>query len=485
MGPSTGVILLGLGPGNPEQLTREAWEVLSTHPEIYLRTRQHPSVKDLRADLEVHSFDELYHQASDFDEVYEQIVAQVLSLAQRPQGVVYAVPGHPYVAEATAPAIAQRARRAGLPVRVVAGLSFLEPTLSALGQDLLPRTTIVDAFELAGAHHPTFPPDAPALIVQIHSRAMAAQVKLTLMAAYPDDFPVRLVHAAGTEGQQVDELPLYAIDRSADVGLLTSLYLPSLGETTSFESFQEIIAHLRAPEGCPWDREQTHLSLRPFLLEEAYEVLAALDAEDPQALQEELGDLLIQVALHAQIAAEERRFTLADVLRQVHAKLVYRHPHVFGEVQVDGVAEVKRNWEQLKAVERQGKKESERSLLNGVAQSLPALVQADAYQQRAARVGFDWPDQEGVWAKIDEEMAEVRAAGDDTERENEIGDLLFAVVNLSRWYDVDPESALRGANSRFRTRFSRVEAAAEAQGRSLGDMTIEELEALWQASKKA
>jgi tetrapyrrole methylase family protein/MazG family protein len=441
-------------------------------------------VADLPAHLEVHSFDELYRRASDFEEVYEQIVSRVLSLARRPHGVVYAVPGHPFVAEATAPAIASRARSAGLPVRVVEGLSFLEPTLSALGVDLLPRSTIVDAFELAAAHHPAFPPDGPALVVQLHSREMAAQVKLTLMAVYPDDFPVRMVHAAGTDQQLVEELPLYAIDRSGAVGLVTSLYLPPLGDSTSFESFQEIIAHLRAPEGCPWDREQTHLSLRPYLLEEAYEVLTALDSEDPQALQEELGDLLIQVVLHAQIATEEGRFTMADVLRQVHAKLVYRHPHVFGEVQVNGVAEVKRNWEQLKAVERRGKKESERSLLNGVAQALPALVQADAYQQRAARVGFDWPDQEGVWAKIEEELAEVREAGDPVSQEGEIGDLLFSVVNLSRWFQVDPESALRGANRRFRARFSQVESAAEAQGRSLGDMTIEELEALWQASKK-
>jgi tetrapyrrole methylase family protein/MazG family protein len=176
----------------------------------------------------------------------------------------------------------------------------------------------VDAFELANAHVPPFPPGVPAIIAQIHSAAMASEVKLTLAAVYPDEHPVHLVHGAGTPGQQVEELELFEIDRSPHLGLLSALYVPPLDRATSFEAFQEIIAHLRAPDGCPWDREQTHQSLRPHLLEETYEVLAALDEDDTRALQEELGDLLLQIIMHAQIASEYGEFNMGDVLRGIH-----------------------------------------------------------------------------------------------------------------------------------------------------------------------
>jgi tetrapyrrole methylase family protein/MazG family protein len=349
--------------------------------------------------------------------------------------------------------------------------------------DLFPHTALLDALELAGSHVPPFPPDAPALIAQIHSPAVAADIKLTLMAHYPDEHPVQLVHAAGTDQELVEYVALYEIDRRPKVGLLTSLFVPPLGSATSFEAFQEIIAHLRAPDGCPWDREQDHQSLRPHLLEETYEVLAALDADDAQAMQEEFGDLLLQVVLHAQIAAEYGEFTMADVLHGIHTKIVHRHPHVFGSIDLQDKQSVLLNWERLKAKERAAKGKEEASLLDGVALALPALVQAEQYQQRAARVGFDWPDIQGVWDKLDEELSEVDSAENGQERSNEIGDLLFAAVNLARWFSVDPESALREANARFLKRFTYIEKAARAQGRSLDSLSLDEMEALWQEAK--
>lgn len=478
------IILLGLGPGDVAHLTQEAWNVLQASDELYVRTRQHPVVAQLPSGLQVHAFDALYEKAESFEHVYAQIVEQVLALGRRPKGVVYGVPGHPFVAEATGVEILRRARAAQIPVRVVEGLSFIEPTLTLLELDPFPRMTLVDALEVAAAHHPPFPPDAPALIAQLYSQPVAAEVKLTLMAVYPDEHPVKLVHGAGTQHPHIETLPLYAIDRSPHIGLLTSLCVPPLGPATAFEAFQEIIARLRAPDGCPWDRVQTHLSLRPYLLEEAYEALEALDAEDSSALQEELGDLLIQVVLHAQIASEEGEFRMADVLRQVHEKLVYRHPHVFGAVEVDGVEAVKENWARLKEAEKEGRGEGGKGVLEGVAASLPALARADALQQRAARVGFDWPDLEGVWAKVLEELQEVRAAPDPASRESELGDLLFAVVNLARWFHVDAESALRVANARFARRFARLEDSARRAGQSLSELSLEELDALWDAAKR-
>ncbi len=479
-----GVLLLGLGPGSPDHLTREAWSILQTVPEIYLRTAQHPVVPYLPAQLTIHSFDNLYETAAGFGEVYEEIITQVLSLAGRPQGVVYAVPGHPYVAEATAPEIARRASAAGLHVRMVEGLSFLGPTFSALQIDPFNQINLVDALELMRVYHPAFPPDQPALIAQVYNAEVASDLKLTLMSVYPDEHPVRLVHAAGTSDLVIEDLPLYEIDRSRRIGLLTCLYLPPLETGSSFEALQETIAHLRAPNGCPWDREQTHLSLRPYLLEETYEVLAALDSEDPDALSEELGDLLIQVGLHAQIASEAGDFTMADVLRYVNHKLVYRHPHVFGDLELADSDEVKVNWDRLKSQERAAKGQHEESVLTGVSPTLPALAQADAFQARAARLGFDWPEIREVVAKVHEELAEVEAAPDLVSRSAEVGDLLFAVVNLARKYGFDAESVLREANDRFRLRFTGIEDRARQLGRPLDTMTLDEMEGLWQEVKK-
>ncbi len=481
----SGITLLGLGPGDPGLLTRQAWQILEKAGEIYLRTRQHPVVEGFPAGLVVHSFDPLYESGESFEAVYDQIVTQILELGRRPGGVIYAVPGHPYVGEATCPQIARRARLEGLRLRLVEGISFLEPVFSALELDPLPHTALVDALELAVRHVPPFPTGAPALIAQVYSPEIASEVKLALMSLYPDEHPVQLVHAAGASQALVESLSLYEIDRSQKIGLLTALFVPPLPAETSFEAFLEIIAHLRAPDGCPWDREQTHDSLRSNLLEETYEVLAAMDAGDPQEMQEEFGDLLLQIVLNAQIASEDGEFTIADVIQGIYTKIVRRHPHVFGDLRLKDKDGVLLNWERLKAEERLANGKGSASLLDGVALALPALVQAEQYQQRAARVGFDWPDIQGVLAKLDEELAEVHGATDGAERAAEIGDLLFAVANLARWNEVDPESELRQANTRFRRRFAFIEQSARQQGRAVSDLSLDEMEAFWQAAKKA
>ena len=478
-----GITLLGLGPGNPALLTREAWDVLSAADEIYLRTRQHPTVQGLPPNLKIFSFDHLYENGETFEEVYATIVEKVMELGKRQQGVIYAVPGDPYVAEATGLEIGRRARISGLPLRIVNGISFLEPVFSALGLDPIPRLVLIDAIELSQEHIATFPPDVPVLIAQIYSKMVAAEVKMTLNTVYPDEHPVRLVHAAGTADEIVEEIPLYEMDRSENIGLLTALYLPPLAEGTSFEAFQEIVAHLRAPDGCPWDQEQTHQSLRPHLMEEAYETLEALDSGDPAKMVEEFGDLLLQIVLNAQIASEEGDFNMADVLKGIYDKIIRRHPHVFGDVQLDGVPGVLKNWEKLKAEERKEEGKT-KGLLDGVPLALPALTQAQEYQDRAARVGFDWPEIDGVLDKINEEISEVRAATNEEELTAELGDLFFALVNLARWKKVDTESALRGTNMRFKKRFAYIENHAQAQGRKLTEMTIEEMEALWQEAKR-
>jgi len=477
---SAGITIIGLGPGSPEHLTLEAWRLLEGAKEVYLRTARHPTVEGLPKGPTYHSFDALYESLETFEAVYDEIARRIVSLGERPEGVLYAVPGHPLVGETSVRLILEQAREKGIPVRVVAGLSFLEPALVALGVDALDGLQLCDATVLATRYHPNLDPDVPALVAQVYSRTLAADLKMTLMNLYHDDHPVTLVRAAGLEAQTVRTIPLYALDRQEDLDHLTSLYIPPLAHRGSLASYQDVVAHLRAPDGCPWDRAQTHQSLRPYLLEETYEVLAALDADDMTMLREELGDLLLQVLLHAQIATEEGDFKLADSVADAIAKLVRRHPHVFGDSTVSGAEEVLRNWEQIK---REEKGEAFTSMLAGLNKALPALSQAMEIQKRVARVGFDWPAAEPVFDKVREELDEFRQAEGAEERAAELGDILFSLVNLARWYEIDAESALREACGRFMRRFMALERRAAEMGRALEAMSLEEMDTLWEAAK--
>jgi len=337
-----------------------------------------------------------------------------------------------------------------------------------------PKLILLEARTLASAHVPPYPPDVPALLTDVDSRELALHLKEVLLTTYPKEHVVYIVK----EGKR-QEVKLNEVGNSGDF----SLYVPTLGEGTSFESFAEIVAHLRAPNGCPWDREQTHETLRKHLLEESYEAISAIDSGDFADMREEFGDLLLQVVLQSQIANEEEQFNINQVVQGIYSKIVRRHPHVFGDLKLEDVDGVLVNWEKLKEKER-GKKKDGKGLLDGVPLALPALSQAQEYQDRAARVGFDWPEIEGVLEKIAEEIEEVKQATDEKELAAEIGDLLFALVNLARWKKVDAESALRGTNLKFKKRFAYVEQGAKGQGRDLSALSLDEMESFWQEAKK-
>lgn len=473
------ITIVGLGPGDPRYLTAEAMAVLSEAGEVYVRTRRHPVVDALPGHPTVHSFDALYDTAETFEALYRAIANQVLELGARPQGVVYAVPGHPLVAETSVRLILDQAVERGLSVRLVDGLSFVEPVLSALRIDAL-GLQIADALDLAGQHSPLLDPDRPALVAQLYSRQVASDVKLTLLNVYPPEHMVTVVRNAGIAGQEVRPLPLEDLDRE-EPSHLTSLYIPPLPQPGSLISFQELIAHLRSPLGCPWDREQTHQSLRPHLLEETYEVLAALDLDDMDELREELGDLLLQIVLHTQIATECGEFTMPEVVGQIMQKLRRRHPHVFGEITVEGTGEILRNWEEIKRTEKGTRRVS--STFEGVSGALPALARAQAISSRAARIGFEWPSAQALWGKIEENMAGLRAAQSTEAQAHELGDLLFTLVSLARWLKIDAESALREATARFMARVVAVEEQAAAAGRQPEELSPGELEEMWQRAK--
>ncbi len=266
-----------------------------------------------------------------------------------------------------------------------------------------------------------------------------------------------------------------------------------------FEKLVAVQARLRAPNGCPWDREQTHQSLRTYLIEEAYEVLEALESGNDAKFAEEMGDLLLQIVFHSQIASEEGRFTVAEVIREIHDKMIRRHPHVFGKTRAKDSAEVLRNWEQIKAQERRsrGNKSDSKagdnvpkevSLMDGVSRALPATLEGFQLTRKASRIGFDWEDSSGVFEKMQEETEELKKAlreRDHLKMEEELGDLLFAAVNLSRFLEIDPEIALKKANAKFTRRFRAMERLARKNGREFRDLSREEMEAFWDAAKKS
>jgi len=339
------------------------------------------------------------------------------------------------------------------------------------------KLVLLEAQTLFAAHVPTYPPDMAALLTNVDSREMAVYLKNVLLTTYPKEHGIFVVSEGKKKEERLGEF-------GNEFSELSSVYVPALGEGTSFESFAEIVAHLRAPNGCPWDREQTHESLRKHLLEESYEAISAIDSGNFTDMQEEFGDLLLQVVLQSQIANEEGQFNVHQAIHGIYTKLVRRHPHVFADLKLDGVEGVLANWEKLKETERRDKGQNEKGLLDGVPLALPALSQAQEYQDRAARVGFDWPEIEGVLDKVKEEIEEIKNAESDFELAAEIGDLFFALVNVARWKHVDAESVLRGTNLKFKKRFDYVGQGARKQGRSLSDLSLEEMDSLWNDAKK-
>ena len=475
------ITVVGLGPGNGRFLTREAWQVLTEAGTVFFRTIRHPAVADLPETVKVVGFDRIYETADSFEQVYARIVVELLEKAQLGD-VVYAVPGHPHMGESTVTALEVAALEAGVDMVIVPGLSFLEPMLTAVSLDGLDGLQIFDAIELLAFHYPPISPDVPLLLGQVYSRLVASDLKLVLTAVYPEEHVVQLIHAAGMPEQRVEEVPLYAIDHSEHISHLTSLIVPALPYNASLAALAETVAILRSPEGCPWDREQTPQSLRSGFLEEASEVLEALDTQDDELLREELGDMLYHLVMQTQMASEEERFRLPDVIAGIDGKLRHRHPHVWGDVEVADSDEVVRNWEAIKQKEKATRSAS---LVDNIPETLPALARSQKIQERVSKIGFDWPNIAGVFDKLTEEIGELKGAHTLVERQDELGDLLFVIVNLARWLNVDAESALREANLKFSRRFRQVEQLSAERDIDLSKLDLAGIDVLWDEVKKS
>jgi len=477
------VTIVGLGPGSTDHVTEQTRQAIAAIPHRILRTSRHPSASLVTdAPGETTTCDDLYDTADDFDAVYANVVERVVEMATRHRQVLYAVPGSPLILERTVRLLADDPR---LECHILPAMSFLDVAYARLGIDPIESSlTLIDGHRFATAAAGR---RGPLLIAHTHANWVLSEIKLSLDDDQVGETPVIILQGLGTNDERIIETTWAEMDHVIEADHLTSVYVPSIGidPASDYTRLHQLTRTLR--EQCPWDQKQTHASLIPFLLEETYEVvdaLSALDSDDEQtdeALIEELGDLLFQVEFHATIAEQAGRFTIADVTRGIHDKLVRRHPHVFGDVQADDAATVLTNWDAIKRAEK-----SRTSVFDGVANSQPALMYAWAVQRKAAKVGFDWADVDGAFPKIGEETAELHQAMSATHHDHtagELGDLLFAVVNVARHLGIEPETALRNATHKFRRRFEGVERLASQRGIDIHDATLAQLDGLWDEIK--
>ena len=484
------VTVVGLGPGPVGLVTQETIEAISSSTTRFVRTTRHPSATLVGSAV---SFDDEYERHDTFAEVYAAIAARVADAALKDGSALYAVPGSPGVLEDGVRRLLADER---LEVRVLSAVSFLDLAWLRLGIDPVDAgVRLVDAHRFAESAANSA---GPFLVAQCHADWVLSEIKLAHESARGDE-RVTVLHHLGLADERVLETTWDDLDRlershGLVVDHLTSLYVPQLAEPVAGEMARLHALARTLREQCPWDREQTHASLVRYLIEETYEVvdaLNALDDDDPstdEALIEELGDLLYQIEFHTTIAEQQGRFSLADVARTTHEKLVRRHPHVFGDVQATNAGDVVTTWDEIKRAERAAKiVDDAPDFFAGVSRAAPSLSLAQKLQKRAAEVGFDWPDVHGASAKLDEEIGELRVAaqsGDPAVVRMELGDVLFSVVNVARKLGLDAETALRDAADKFVARFARVQQLAAQRGMDLASCDLAQLDSLWDEAKR-
>ncbi|GAA0311096.1 tetrapyrrole methylase family protein/MazG family protein [Gracilibacillus halotolerans] len=476
--------IIGLGGGDIEQLPLGIYRKLQNKERpLFVRTMEHPVLYELveQEDIEYRSFDAIYEKHDRFEEVYEEIVQTLKEEAALHQHIRYAVPGHPMIAEKTVQLLLQEE---AIDIEIVGGQSFLDDLFTAVQVDPIEGFQLVDAtsfdrYELEYSQ--------PIIFCQVYDQMIASEVKLALLEDLPADYRISIIQAAGSRDENILEVSLEELDRQTSLSNLTSVYIPKVPSELlnhQFYQLKEIIATLRGPNGCPWDRKQTHASLKKYLIEETYEVLEAIDREDDDAIAEELGDVLLQVMLHSQIGEDNGYFSIDDVIRHLSEKMIRRHPHVFGDAVVRDEEELSKTWEQIKRQENAEEKAT--SILDSLTEGLPATLLAEEVQKKAAKVGFDWKEIEPMMEKVAEELQEFKEAVNQEnheEKEKEFGDILFAMMNVARYYKINPETALVRTIHKFKNRFRYVEKCVQQSKQPWESFTLSELDQFWEEAK--
>lgn len=513
------ITLIGLGPGDPNLLTRAAWSLLTQATLVYTPTPDHPALAHLPAS----SIIPLPSNNS------TRLLVKHASANQ--SGLICALPGHPHDHPLTSdlsatslnlhstivPGIslidafcsALELVRSGSALHIIDAVSLPTPSLATPMTDAVPKTTpdLLPPWCVAQGIGPYTPPPATQTCLNTHAPALLwcsagtcsmYPIQQTLLYHYPSTHTLWLVRLdARGATESIREIALNALAHAPDLDTSTALSLPALSlldNRRSLDGVEYVVGRLLGPAGCPWDMQQTHQSLRAHLLEETHEVLEALDSGDMAALSEELGDLLVQVLIHSEMARQAEHFDVHHVLEHITTKLIRRHPHVFGSIEVDDAGEVLHNWEQIKAQELAEKGRQRTSVLDGIPAGLPALATTQKLVKKAMRAGFTWRVREEVWAKLREELDELAQACNADQHATtaasrrhlaeELGDVLFVTAALAHWLNLDAESTLREANSKFRRRFLAMEEQVSTQGRSLAALSDTEKLALWNEAKR-
>ena len=475
--------IVGLGPGDESLISQGVLDILKSSSRIYLRTEKHPTVDKLKKSIKYTNLDYFYDNEDNFESVYKQIAEFIIEKSNEGD-LVYAVPGHPRVAEMTVSQIEDIAKIKGIEVEVTASMSFVDAMFNYLAIDPSGGFKLVDAFEIENSYIDT---NTSMIITQVYDHFIASNVKLSLMEYYDYDQEVCIVNGAGVKNLESKKyVPLYELDRHENIfNYLTSVYIPKSSKKmyNTLNDLEEIMSKLRGTNGCDWDKKQTHETLKKYIIEEAYELCQAIDNDDIDEMIEELGDVLLQVVFHCQIGKETGYFNLTEVINGICNKLVYRHPHVFKNINID-MNNFDKTWEDLKKEEKGESTVTEG--LTRIPNHLPALIKAEKIQKKAALVGFDWDNINDVYKKIEEEYKELLdecKEGNIKYIKEELGDLLFSIVNLARFLKVDPEEALNLTNNKFIKRFKFIEDNAINSGKSLESMTLEEMDKLWERAK--
>lgn len=469
--------VIGLGAGDIEQLPLGIYRKLTrTEGPVFVRTLNHPVIQTLEQEgIKFYSFDSYYESSDHFQTVYTKIVHTLLQEA-KDQLIYYAVPGHPMLAEKTVQLLLDQTE---IDIKVIGGQSFLDDLFTSLEIDPIDGFQLLDAtsFDREEVNYRTH-----IVFCQVYDPFVASHVKLTLLEDLAPEHEVIIIEAVGTADEKLMKIPLAELDRVMKLSNLTSVYIPpSLPEqlTHQFSTLRSVIRTLRGPDGCPWDKKQTHETLRQYAIEEVYELIDAINLKDDEGIVEELGDVLLQVMLHSQIGEDFGYFTIDDVIKRITTKMIHRHPHVFKS------DSGKKSWEELKQEEKKGQEKE--LLLNSVIRHAPALEVAYQLQKKAASVGFDWDHVEDVWDKLKEEIIEFREVEkieDETEMEKEFGDILFTFANICRFYRIHPELALHRTNEKFVSRFNEVERQVRSHEKTFDEMTLKQFDHFWEEAKR-
>ncbi|WP_122640637.1 nucleoside triphosphate pyrophosphohydrolase [Romboutsia sp. Marseille-P6047] len=477
------ISIVGLGPGDISLISQGALDILKSSSRIYLRTEKHPTVDKLKENITYTNLDYFYENEDNFENVYREIAEFIIEKSNEGD-LVYAVPGHPRVAERTVSQIEEIAKIKNIEVEVIASMSFVDAMFNYLAIDPADGFKLVDAFEIENSYIDT---NTSMIITQVYDQFIASNVKLRLMECYDYDQEVCIVNGAGVKTLESKKyVPLHELDRGDNLfNYLTSVYIPKSSKKmyNTVHDLEEIMSELRGPNGCDWDKKQNHETLKKYIIEEAYELCQAIDNDNIDEIIEELGDILLQVIFHCQIGKETGFFDLSEVVNGICNKLIYRHPHVFKNIEVD-MNNFDKTWEDLKKKEKGESTVTEG--LSRIPNHLPALIKAEKIQKKAALVGFDWDDISNVYKKIEEEYKELLdecKEGNIKYIKEELGDLLFSIVNLARFLKVDPEESLNLTNNKFIKRFKFIEDSAINLDKNLEDMTLEEMDKLWEKAK--